>query len=310
MDDLQCLHAFVLVAHEGSVTRAAERLHLTQPAISLKIKRLQESLQLTLFQRQPQGLVLTADGRALLPAAERALSSMAAFNQSARSLTSTLRGHLRLGTIIDPEFIRLGAFLHRLVQQAPQIETKLSHGMSGTVLAKVEHGELDAGFYLSAPGTGTGKLKDVIDHRELTVFDYYVVGPTGWSETVRHADWPHLTSLPWIVTPPSSVHNRLLKSALKSRGLTLRPAAQVDQETSMLTLVRAGVGLSLARDATAMAERQEHGLAVAKRVHLPCALSFIWKKNRGEDEIINQALNVLSDVWGAPESANPAPDYV
>ena len=66
---LQTLRAFVTVAREGSVSRAAERLHLSQPAVSLKLKQLQQDLGLTLFERRPQGLALTADGQALLPSA-------------------------------------------------------------------------------------------------------------------------------------------------------------------------------------------------------------------------------------------------
>jgi len=73
--------------------------------------------------------------------------------------------------------------------------------------------------------------------------------------------------------------------------------AQVDQEACMLDLVRAGVGLSLARDALAMTERQESGLCVARHVRLPCALSFIWKRERQAEPAIETALNTLEDVW-------------
>ncbi|MEC9306156.1 MAG: LysR family transcriptional regulator, partial [Pseudomonadota bacterium] len=115
MQEYATLRAFVAVAHTGSVSKAAEQLHLTQPAVSLKLKQLQLHLGLTLFTRRPQGLTLTADGYALLPAAENALASALAFEQSASALHSTLRGKLRIGTIVDPEFIRLGDFLSRLM---------------------------------------------------------------------------------------------------------------------------------------------------------------------------------------------------
>lgn len=91
MQEYAALRAFVAVARTGSVSRAAEQLHLTQPAVSLKLKQLQQHLGLTLFTRRPQGLTLTADGYALLPAAENALASALAFEQSASALHSTLR---------------------------------------------------------------------------------------------------------------------------------------------------------------------------------------------------------------------------
>ncbi len=298
MQDLQTLRAFITVAREGSVSRAAERLHLTQPAVSLKLKQFQTSLGLTLFQRHPKGLSLTDDGRALLPAAEKALAAVAAFDQSARALHSTLRGRLKIGTIVDPEFIRLGAFLRRLVERAPQLETELHHGMSGSVLERVRREELDVGFFLAPPGEGPGGDAAEVAHRELTHFHYHVIAPTGWGSRLAKTDWPSLAALPWIVTPKDSVHHRLLHGALDPLGLTPNGVAQVDQEACMLDLVRAGVGLSLARDALAMAERQERGLVVAEGTRLPCALSFIWRRDRGEEAVIAEALEVLSSVWG------------
>lgn len=298
MHTLQSLLAFVTVAREGSVSRAAARLNLTQPAVSLKLKQLQDELDLKLFMRRPQGLVLTPDGRALLPSAEKALATMAAFEQSARALHSTLRGRLRIGTIVDPEFIRLGAFLHRLVERAPQLETDLRQGMSGSVLQQVRDGGLDVGFFLAPPGLGPGVLAPEVAHRELTRFHYYVIAPAGWGHRIPTNTWPDLATLPWIVTPEDSVHHRLLSAALEPMGLMPQGVAKVDQEACMLDLVRAGVGLSLARDALAMAERQERGLVVVEGVQLPCALSFIWHRDRQHEPLICEALETLAGVWG------------
>ena len=138
------------MAREGNVSRAAQRLHLTQPAVSLQIKALQERSQLQLFTRTPKGLALTRDGAALLPQAEKVLAALQDFGQSARSLHSTLRGTLRVGTILDPEFTRLGEFLKQLLESARQIDTELRQAMSGQVRSQLAQGDLDVGFYLAA----------------------------------------------------------------------------------------------------------------------------------------------------------------
>ncbi len=65
--DLTLLRSFVVVAREGNLTRAAVRLHVSQPAVSLQLKNLQETLGVSLFSRASHGLVLTRDGEALLP---------------------------------------------------------------------------------------------------------------------------------------------------------------------------------------------------------------------------------------------------
>ncbi len=305
MQDYATLRAFVAVARTGSVSRAAEQLHLTQPAISLKLKQLQAHLGLRLFSRRPQGLALTSDGQALLPAAEKALASAQAFEQTAVTLHSTLRGKLSIGTIVDPEFLRLGAFLSRLMARAPQLETELHHGMSGSVLNRIEQGDLDVGFYLASPGQGPGaglghrpgKAHETLAWRELTHFDYHVIAPAGWQSRLNDTRWEHLATLPWIVTPENSAHHRLLKQALAPSGAAPNRVAQVDQEACMLDLVRAGVGLSLARDALAMTERQESGLAVAEGIRLPCALSFIWRHDNANEPTVNAALSTLDEVW-------------
>lgn len=301
MQDYATLRAFVAVARTGSVSRAAGQLHLTQPAISLKLKQLQANLGLTLFSRRPQGLTLTADGHALLPAAEKALTSAQAFEQTAGALHSTLRGKLSIGTIVDPEFLRLGAFLSRLMARAPQLETELHHGMSGSVLNRVEQGDLDVGFYLAPPGEGpglvSGKVHPALAWRELTHFDYHVVAPPGWENRLIDTRWEQLATLPWIVTPQDSAHHRLLTQALAKSGAIPNRVAQVDQEACMLDLVRAGVGLSLARDALAMTERQESGLAVANNIRLPCALSFIWRHDSTNKSTVKAALSTLDEVW-------------
>lgn len=298
MQDFHSLRTFVYVAREGSVTRAAEKLHLTQPAVSLKLKHLQQALGLTLFVRRPQGLTLTPEGQALLPAAEKALDACHVFEQTACSMHETLRGHLRIGTIIDPEFIRLGAFLQRLVERAPHIQTELHHGMSGSVLERVVHDELDVGFYLASPQASLGTSG--VEKLELATFDYRILAPPGWSSRLAGADWHDLAALPWVVTPPASVHHRLLREALEPLGLEPNSVALVDQEACMLDLVRAGVGLSLVRDTLAMVERQERGLTIVDDIRLACAVHFVWREVRRDEPTIAVALKALREAWRLP----------
>jgi DNA-binding transcriptional LysR family regulator len=297
--DLQILRAFVHAAREGSVSRAAERLHLTQPAVSLQLKRLAEETGLQLFTRTPHGLALTADGAALLPQAERVLAAVGDLQQAARNLQGTVRGALRIGTILDPEFTRLGVFLRELVESAPQIETELRHGMSGTVLAQVLRGELDVGFHLDTDNTNDGDAAASAPFaaRTLTRFTYRVVAPAGWGPQVLGRDWKALAALPWLATPPESAHHRLLNKVFGPLGLSPRRAALVDQEASMLDLLKSGVGLSLLRDSIAIRESQSHGLVMADRVQLDCALRFVSLAARRNEPVIASAWNALARAW-------------
>lgn len=288
--DLTQLRAFVTVAREGNLTRAAQRLHLTQPAVSLQIKSLQKTLGLQLFTRTASGMRLTDDGARLLPLAERVMDSMAEFRQGAATLHSTLSGTLSIGTILDPEFIRLGAFLKRLVETHPQLSTQLQHGMSGWVLQQVKSGLLDVGYFLGSPG------KEV-HSQTLTTFTYNVVAPSGWKNRVAGRDWTELAALPWIWTPPESLHNRLLTKVFAQYKVVPHKVALVDQEPSMLDLVKSGVGLSLVRDSIALREAHVHGLVIADAVSLSTELSFITLAKRKNEAVIAAVFSLMQSLW-------------
>ncbi|RCW64510.1 LysR family transcriptional regulator [Pseudorhodoferax soli] len=296
--DLHLLRAFVAVARQGSVSRAATQLHRTQPALSLQLKKLAEASGLELFQRGAHGMVLSADGAALLQLAERTLAAADDFARGVERLHGSARGLLRIGTILDPSFLRLGDWLGALVRSAPQIATELRHGISGSVMAQLQQGQLDVCFYLSPSLAATEALQPALAGRTLTRFDYRVVAPAGWGPQVAGRDWEALATLPWLETPPESAHHRLLQGVFGPRGLAPRRAALVDQEASMLDLIKSGVGLSLVRDAIAMRESQQHGLAVADQVRIGCELQFVCLAGRREDAVVQAAWRALEQVWG------------
>ncbi|MFM0467332.1 LysR family transcriptional regulator (plasmid) [Paraburkholderia strydomiana] len=296
--DLTLLRAFVTVAREGNLTRAAVQLHLTQPAVSLQIKHLQETLGVTLFTRTSHGLSLTRDGQALLPHAERALAAAGDVQRAAQSLRQEVRGRLRIGTILDPEFLRLGGFLKQLVETWPHIETALRHGMSGWVLDQVRAGELDVGYYIGVPSEDDARDGPAFHTLTLTQFQYRVLAPAGWRDRVKGArDWRSLAAFPWIWTPPASAHNRLLSRAFGEAGVKPVKVAEVDQEPSMLDLVKSGVGLTLARDAIAIAEAHAHALTIVEGITVPTQLSFITLDERKDEPAIAAALKLIEQQW-------------
>ena len=303
--DLRTLKAFATVAREGNVTRAAERLHLTQPAVTLQLKRLAADTGLTLFRRTSTGLELTQEGALLAAKAEQVLAALTDFSQTAGHLAARVRGKLRIGTIIDPEFTRLGAFLKALIENGPGIETTLRHGMSGDVPEGLKRNELDAGFFLGDPKdydpaaglSGEGAVK-LFHGKELAQLTYRVVAPPSLAGFVREADWTQLASLPWIGTPAASVHNRLLANLFADLGVRQNVVAQVDQETSMVAMVRTGVGLSLCRESIALHEQQAHGLVIAERVKISTTLTFLCLEARRSDPIITAAFDAIRRAWG------------
>jgi DNA-binding transcriptional LysR family regulator len=296
--DLTLLRAFATVAREGNLTRAAAQLHLTQPAVSLQIKNLQTALGVTLFTRTSHGLALTRDGQALLPHAERALAAATDVERAAATLRQEVRGRLRIGTILDPAFLRLGGFLKQLVETWPHIETQLRHGMSGWVRDQVRAGELDVGYYIGQPADDEARDGTIFHAVTLTHFQYRVLAPPGWKDRVKGArDWRALASFPWIWTPPASAHNRLLTRRFADAGVKPVKVAEVDQEPSMLDLVKSGVGLTLARDSIAIAEAHAHALTIVEGITVPTELTFITLAAHRDEPAIAAALKLIEQQW-------------
>lgn len=304
--NLNTLIAFTAVAREGSVSQAAEALNLTQPAISHQIKRLTEETGVTLFERTPKGLKITPEGAKLLARAQNVLSALTDFQLSAQRNSGKISGKLSIGTIVDPGFIRLGQFLVKLVETHPDLQIELSHGISGDVLKKIERKQLDVGFFLSGPNPNSSPHGNIdvetpssFHFVELAKFNYRMVAPAGWDAKIKDLSWPQLAQLPWIGTPPNSAHNRILNVFLKKHKCELNIVALVDQEASMLEMVKSGMGLSLCREAIALSEQQSHGIAVSDHIFAPAVLSFAVPKSRLADPVVQAALSLLSEVWGS-----------
>lgn len=293
--DYALIRSFVTLAREGNLTRAAERLHLSQPALSLQLKKLHEQLGLVLFERTPRGMRLTAAGEQLLPAAQRALAAVGELEGLAAGIAGQVGGRLSIGTIVDPEFIRLGPFLRRLVERHPGLATDLTHGMSGALRREVLARRLDVAWTLGLPAMAD--LEPDFDVVPLTTFHYLVVAPPGWQDRIRGRDWKALAALPWIGTPPESVHHRLLARVFREAGATPRVVAQVDLEPSMLDLVKSGVGLSLARDSLALRAAHAEGVAVADGVSVPAELGFLCLRERRREPAIAAAFGVVESLW-------------
>ncbi|SFB13453.1 transcriptional regulator, LysR family [Poseidonocella pacifica] len=298
LQNVNSILAFVTVAREGSVSKAAEVLNLTQPAVTHQIKRLTEETGIALFTRTSRGLTLTPDGAAILPEAQQVLSALAEFRRRARKQTGQVSGTLRIGTIVDPEFIRLGPLLSALGKAHPNISAELVHGVSGEILDKLRRRQIDAGYYLAAPDEiGAIPCGLPLHAKKLADFDYRVIAPRGWEARIATADWADLAAMPWIGTPEASVHHRLLAKVFSDQGCTQRIVALVDQEASMLEMVRAGVGLSLCRESIALHQRQSFGLAICETLRIPACLVALTLAERKDSPVISALFGQLDAVW-------------
>jgi DNA-binding transcriptional LysR family regulator len=289
--ELYQLRGFAVVAEVGHLTRAAEKLHISQPALSAQIKALEDELEVTLFERTSSGMVLTAAGRRLLPGAEAVLSAAQALRTEARALQGRVAGAAAVGTLSDPVFLRLGEFLNAMVERHPLVQIELHHEISGAAFEKVREGKLDAAFYYGALS------HPAVVGLALRPMTYRVAGPATWRDKVENADSAEIAALPWILTPSISSHNQLLGELFRSHGVQPTKVVEADQESVISSLIASGVGLSLMREDVALAQRAAGEISLWERGSATTTLWFIYPQERADDPVIRALLGVIGEIW-------------
>ena len=289
--ELYQLRSFVAVADTGNLTRAAERLHHSQPALSAQIKALEDALGVQLFKRAPSGMALTRAGRELLAYASRTLAEAEALQRAARTLSGHVAGRLRIGSVSDPEFIRLGAFLALVLERFPKLELELHHEMTGAALEALREGRLDATFYF-------GEL-DASDISGLPLAEsaYRVAAPAAWKTRVDAAGWREIAALPWILTPPISTHSRMLKSLFEEHGVSPAKFVEADNESVIANLVESGLGVSLLREAPALEAQSVGRVCLWGSTRLTTTLWFVTLEKHATDPAIAALRAVLEETW-------------
>jgi DNA-binding transcriptional LysR family regulator len=289
--ELYLLRTFVTVAEQGHLTRAATLLHVTQPAVSGQIKALEEQLHLRLFERGPGGVRLTKAGQALLPKAKAAVAAASEFRNAANQLEGHLTGKARIGTILDPGVIRLGALMRSLLARYPWLDVELQHGISTWAMENVSNGALDAAFFM-----GSGFHSNVRDV-PLAELTYRVVAPAAWADRVTEATLDAIAALPWVRPPRDSPHQRMQESLFEPHRLNPATVVAADQESSISTLVKAGVGLGLMREDLARAAEANGEVCIWQRTAATTQLSFVYARGREDDAVIAALLAAIGEVW-------------
>jgi len=289
--DLNQLRSFVTVAQFGHLTRAAETLHLSQPALSGHIKALEEQFGVTLFERSSTGMTLTPSGRQLLGEATQIIEAVAHLQHSAQELRGEPTGSLRLGTVLEPAVLRVGDLLLRARDRYPQIEIELNQVMSSEALARVRASTLDASFYFGAQPESDLcgiPLRDIV---------YRVAMPAAWAGELLDAPWETIARSPWIVAPEPSTHRRLVLELFSEPAPQPDRIIEADNESVINNLVESGVGISLIRDEIAGPSVDTGHSVIWPGSVVTTKLWLVHAAERASDPLVAALVDVLRDTW-------------
>ena len=274
--ELRHLRYFVAVAAEQNIRRAAQRLHVVQPALSRQMRQLEEELECELFDRLPRGVRLNAAGRAFLEAAVEILARADEAVADARRVARGESGRLHIGYIESAAWS--GIFPLSMQEYRalyPGVHLRVESMLSIRQLEAVADGALDGGFcyVFEALPEGCEGLHLRTDEIVLAVPKSH-----GW-ETRRDLRLADLEEEMFVGLSSSSnpAYAALLAAAAAAGGLSLQFVQEVADEPTLLSLVSAGLGMGFCNSANAGRKPQFVDLVPVVDLKLPLPFHFVGR---------------------------------
>lgn len=235
---VRLLQVYGEVVRCGSVTAAASRLHLTQPTVSIQLKKLTELVGEPLLESGSQGLQPTEIGMLLYKAAQDVLGRFDDFNQQLEHYRAGQHGHLNIAVVSTAQYL-LPKLLTGFKQLYPGVEVTLSIGNRAQILQRFQHQQDDI-FIFSHPPSG-----DKVQAVRLLKNPLQLIAPVGhWAmqQRVKFADLLHET---FLIREPGSATRLMFESWLSNQGVQLRHVMQMESNEVIRLSVASGLGLAV-----------------------------------------------------------------
>lgn len=282
--NLTALRAFHAVAVEGGFRRAAQRLKVTQPAVSAQIKALETGYGVELLVRTGRGVVLTELGRELLDGAQRLFALEGDLDQLLRAAETLARGTLRLGCDHPQSAMPL---LRRFTAAHPAVTVRLITGNSARTLADVLEGRSDAAVVLLATP------HEALVARTLGRDRLALMVPRGhpWQRR-RTLPLEALAGLELIAREPGSGTRALLDRALQAAGITVRVVLELGSREALREAVAEGLGVGVVFRGEAGQDRRVRAVPLSgPGVEVP--VSLVLRRERRQLRLCRALLALL-----------------
>lgn len=239
--ELRQLRYFVTLAETRNFHRAAERLNMSQPPLTVAIRKLEEEMGAPLFVRGPRGVTMTPAGRASLEIARATLAQADRFRDMVREGAAGERGRLRVGFVGSATFELLPRIIPEYRRRYPGVELVLEEATSVEIARKLVGGELDVGLVRLPLMEIAAIDTEVIDPDEL-----HAALPAGSSLARGSAvRLEALAAEPFILQSRVSVLHSVTLTACHAAGFVPIVAQEAAQLSAVLALVRSGLGVAL-----------------------------------------------------------------
>jgi DNA-binding transcriptional LysR family regulator len=278
MYDLTQLKTLVTVVQEGHLTRASERLHISQPTASHHIRALEEHFGVPLFKRTSRGLEVTPAGKRIADWAGSVVQASHELDQRARQLVGVPAGRLVIGTVADDRLLSaLPDAIHAMRAHFPLTELGFEAGTSWTIRQAMKTGELDAGAIVGTVRT------DELKCYALGMLEYVLVGPSAWRDRLEHARPAQIAALPWILSAQGTPSREMVERYCGEQSLDINVAVEVSNAPQLRAMVAGAVGIGFMRQEQALAGVQAGSYFVVPSFRASLPLTFVHPQARASD---------------------------
>ena len=292
------IEAFLAVARLGHFTRAAAALQISQPALTTHVRQLEETLGITLFDRNNRRVQLTQAGRDLVAPFERLSLDLASIVKHAHDLAAHRRGVILVAALPSVAAVVLPRVISALAEKHPAIVVRVRDAIAGRVLELVKSGEVDFGIgSLIRPDPEV--IEEPLFTDRLCAFAR-LDHPLARRRSVRLRD---LGVHPLILTGQDTSVRQIIERTLEQERLPVQVAQEATYMTTAIGMVRAGLGVAILPESALAAEAATPGLRMLtiRDPELTRQIGLLRRKERSLSPAAQRLVDLLrAAVWPAP----------
>ena len=238
----ECYRIFYHVATSGSISKAAEELLISQPAVTWQIKSLEVQLGITLFIRTKKGVILTDEGKILFHYVKKGVESFSNGENALTNLKNLDYGVIRIGASTTVSKHVLMPYLAHFHEKYPNIEIKIVNSLTEYLLKELRNGNLDL-LLLNLP---MKEAKDLKITKVLEVQDIFVCNKKYYELTNGTLNLKDLNKYPLLFQKNPSNTREYLDNYLKENNVHLVPQTEIVSYNLIMDFVSAGFGIGYA----------------------------------------------------------------
>ncbi|MFZ9761482.1 MAG: LysR family transcriptional regulator [Candidatus Kapaibacteriota bacterium] len=284
------LKIFTRIAKLGSITKAAEELHLSQPALSIQLRNFQDQFDIPLTEIVGKKLYLTDFGQEILAYAERILDQAGAMDDVVQSYKGQLTGKLKIAVVSTGKYV-IPYLLTDFLNAHPAITLELDVTNKEKVIESLEQNSIDFALVSLVPGHLKTESIPIVRNT------MYLIGAYQSKKSQKELSINELHQLPWIFREQGSGTRQMMERFLSQRHITVQKMLELTSNEAVKQAIMANLGYSIMPLIGIKNELKRNQLMIVPVKGLPIHTTWriIWLKGKKHSPVVKTLLGYIKD---------------